>query len=171
MKPLKGRSLGTRRFQRAVSAKDGLIETKPSSYIACVVHLSLASIHIRPQARFGPPMDLPSETARWKRRVPRLFPGRHSPPCAAPTPVFRFFTQPGFDRVVLNISDRVSVMPFVANVSVERVALPKLSCPFQNLIALVRGKALPRVGNLTHFETGFRREQRMRVVGHHAPGV
>src|SRR5262245_44786093 len=96
--------------------------------------------------------------ARWKRCAPRLFPGRHASARAAPKPVFRLFAQPGFDRVVFNVGNRVAVMPFVANVPVERFALPKLIRAFQNLIAFVRGEALPRMGDLTHLESCLRSE-------------
>ena len=62
-------------------------------------------------------------------------------------------------------------MLFVANVPVEWVTLPKLPCTPQNLIALVRGEIFPRMRDLAHRETGFRREQSVRVIGHYTPGM
>src|SRR5262249_31346990 len=75
MRPMcvRDRNLGTHRFQRAGSAKDALIGIKrPGSRLACFDRSLLMSTRIQLQARFGPPMGLPSETARWKRCVPRL---------------------------------------------------------------------------------------------------
>src|SRR5215813_10874173 len=115
---LPARRLGERRIDR---------NQTPRSHPACFDRLLLTNLRDRLQARCGPPIYLQSETARWKRRVPRLSHRRHAPPCAAPPPVFGLFTQPGFDGIVFNVGKRVAIMLFVTNVPVERVALPKLS--------------------------------------------
>jgi hypothetical protein len=81
-------------------------------------------------------------------------------------PICRFFTQPGIDRVVFDINNCISVMLFVANVSVEWLSLPELSRSFQYLVTPGRGEALPGVDYLAHLESGLRREQRVHVIGH-----
>jgi hypothetical protein len=65
-------TLGTHRFQRAVSARDVLIGSRRFQYRRnCAELSSLAILRIRDQSRCGPPMGLLTTPPRWKWRVPR----------------------------------------------------------------------------------------------------
>src|SRR6266498_734367 len=94
-----------------------------------------------------------------------------SPVSAAPRPIFRLLAELGLDGIVFDVAQRFIKMLPVTNVPIKRIALPESSGPSQRPIALFCRKRSPRACDLAPSPARARREQRMYVIGHYAPGV